>query len=212
MRKVIVTFAHGAQYEEMQALTMPAMSAYATSHGYDLCNWQVEQGNRPLSWEKIPALIEMLTRYDVALWLDADVMICDLSIDLAAEVSPNAMQALAIHDVPGVGSVPNCGVWFLRQAMLPTLRLLNEDSQYGFLRSHGWWEQAALMLRMGYTLESPCAHRSNTALWQQTHILGNEWNQHPEANWQGTPRFRHATNAGTKQRLDMLRSWQAVTA
>lgn len=208
MRKVICTFAYGAAYKEMQALTLPVLTAYATRHGYDRCNWQVEPTGRPLSWEKLPALIELLSRYDAALWVDADVMVCDNSADLADEIPAHAVQALALHTVPGIGEVPNCGVWFVRQAMLPTLQLLNRDAEFEFLRLHGWWEQAALMLRLGYTLKQPCVRRANTGLWQQTYVLGNEWNQHPAASWQGVPRFRHATAAGMKQRLAALRSWQ----
>jgi hypothetical protein len=157
-------------------------------------------------------MLQLLADYDAVLWIDADVMICDLSLDLADVVPVHMAQALAVHTVPGTGDVPNCGVWFVRQTMVKTLTLLNTDSQHNFLRLHPWWEQAALMLRLGYTLEIPCHRMATTGLGMVTYTLGNEWNRHPEAIWQGVARFRHATCMPMPQRLAALRSWQAVPA
>jgi hypothetical protein len=88
--------------------------------------------------------------------------------------------------------VPNCGVWVLGQQMIPTLTEIYDAGRY---LNHPWWEQAAILERMGYrvegvhsTLEAP------TDLYRNTKFLDATFNHHPtDARKVSSPHFLHVT-------------------
>jgi hypothetical protein len=89
--------------------------------------------------------------------------------------------------------VPNSGVWVCTREMLPTIC---DTWNAGKYLNHPWWEQAAVLERMGYivtdkphaTLDKP------TTLYERTTFLQSTWNHHPhDARRIARPRFRHVT-------------------
>lgn len=199
----ICTFADG-RMADLQAISLPTVARYAARHGHQLVIGRPPQGERPASWHKVPLLRDLLDAHGEVLWIDADVVVTDLSADLFAEVPADAWQALVRHHTPD-GEVPNCGVWLCRRTMLPVLDRV--WSMTGYLH-HGWWEQAAVMELLGYDPHTrPTALREATDLYERTHWLGLEWNSHP---WDEAekPRFRHATMYGSR-RAEVMRGWAA---
>jgi hypothetical protein len=198
VNRALVTFAVGP-YEQLLEVSLPTMTAYAERHGYRLLAEPPALGTRPPSWMKLPLLRNALDEFDEVLWLDADVLIRDDSLDLADEVPADAWQALVRHHVVE-GEVPNCGVWFLRAAMRPMLDQLWGMDEY---LEHPWWEQGALVELLGYR-GRPVQLQAPSELCRRTHWLGLEWNSHEERDRHPRPRFAHATYGPLEWRLAVM--------
>ena len=172
----------GPEFAEIANHTLPLMERYAAKHGMDFESVNLHSGDAPPSWVKIPRVISSLQRgYDTVIWIDADVVIFDSSSSIIAGFPHSAWHGLVEHETE-CGLVPNCGVWVVRDEMLPTLREVwwRRDK---FLH-HPWWEQAAILDRMGYRLELtsgwPSAERGDeTELSAHTAFLPAKWNHHP---------------------------------
>jgi hypothetical protein len=195
--KALCTFGTDG-YRQLLKLTGPRMAAYAGRHGYDFV-WPrrgedlfevLAEANRgrPPSWMKIALLNVLLDSHEQVLWLDADVLVCDDSQDLADELPDGAWQAMVRHHTLD-GEVPNCGVWLVRPAMQPVLRQLWTMTQYNH---DGWYEQAALVELLGYE-RAPCRLLEPTELYENTRWLPLEWNSHEQNDPHPQPRFAHAT-------------------
>lgn len=193
MRSLILTGWSGDLHTAMSRHTVPLMAAYAKRHGHHIRTLLLEGGDRPPSWNKLPALHAALGVYDVVCWLDVDVVIASPGADIIAELQPGKCQAVVEH-LTECGRVPNCGVWVVTQDMMPTLeRAWVEGTEFPH---HPWWEQAAIMRLMGYVVE-PGPHGkldSPTTLYEQTTFLRPEWNHHPgDINKPDKPYFVHVT-------------------
>jgi hypothetical protein len=118
----------------------------------------------------------LLDDVDEVLWIDADAVILDDSVDLTSEVAPDAYQALVRH-VTHDGDVPNTGVWFLRgqrgRELLDAVWRREEYSQ------HEWWENAAAMDLLGYSLDRPVQALHETPWLTGTQWLSSKWNAIP---------------------------------
>jgi hypothetical protein len=197
MSRALVTLATGS-HREMLDLARPSFEEFADRHGYEIVEPELESSRAP-SWWKVPALRAVLSEYDEALWVDADIVIVDPSEDL--NVPEEAWQALVRHQT-GDGDVPNCGVWFVRRPMREVLDLIWAQTQR---IDHGWWEQAALMDHLGFNLH-PAGLVKPTLLYQRTHWLDGGWNVH---RWDTPgpirPRFLHATMH--PDRVAVMREW-----
>lgn len=191
MTTLLLTGWHGTTFAKMAAHTVPIVEAYAWRHGMQFCCVNLA-GERPASWMKIPALYRALHEYDRVVWIDADVVIVDPSENIADFVPNEMWQGLVEHCTPS-GAVPNCGVWVLTKHMLPTL--VDAWNSATFV-DHAWWEQAAILERIGYAVtDGPHAClETPTELYQRTAFIGNEWNDHPHDSQRHTsPRFVHVT-------------------
>jgi len=200
MRSLILTGWSGDLHTAMANHTVPLMAAYAKRHGHDFRTVGLD-GERPASWDKLPAMYAALRSYDVVAWLDVDVVVAWPGADIIAELQPGKSQAVVEH-LTECGRVPNCGVWVVARAMQPTLRQAWAEGS-AFV-DHPWWEQAAIMLLMGYVVE-PGPHGkldSPTTLYEQTTFLRPEWNHHPgDINKPDKPYFVHVTQYNDRLKL-----------
>jgi hypothetical protein len=176
--KALATFGIDS-HESLLRITLPRFRVYADLHGYDLMSCYVPISDRPAAWSKIPLLIQLLEEYESVLWLDADVLLVDYSSDISREVPPERIQGLVYHKLYGnknypVRIVPNTGVWLVKKEMIEWLKLIWSKEEY---LDHAWWEQAALISLLGYSIENNVPHsQTNTDLGLKTHQLGSEWN------------------------------------
>jgi hypothetical protein len=199
--RALVTFAVG-EHERLLQLALPRMAEYADRHGYDLIAHPPRMLWRPPSWLKVAALLDALTHYDEALWIDCDVVIVDGELDVDDELHDDDVQALVRHHTPD-GEVPNCGVWLVRQAMRPVLMQLWRMDRY---LNHPWWEQAAMLDLLGYRhRRRPVELAEPTDLYRRTHWLGLEWNSHEQNDRHPSPRFAHATCGSVDWREAVMR-------
>ena len=172
----------GPEFAEIANHTLPLMKRYAANHGMDYECVNLHSLDAPPSWVKIPRIMSALQcGRDTVTWIDADVVVFDSSSSILAGLPHSAWHALVEHETE-CGLVPNCGVWVVRDEMLPTLREVwwRRDK---FLH-HPWWEQAAILDRMGYRLELtsgwPSAEPGDeTELSAHTAFLPAKWNHHP---------------------------------
>jgi hypothetical protein len=192
MQSLILTGWSGATHTAMAKHTAPLMEAYADRHGHDFISLSLI-GERPASWQKLPAMYAALKAYDVVAWIDADVVVAWPDADIIAELQPGKCQAVVEH-LTECGRVPNCGVWVVSKEMRPTLQQAWTDG--GEFVHHPWWEQAAIMRLMGYVI-GPGPHGkldSPTRLYEQTTFLPPVWNHHPgDINKPDRPHFVHVT-------------------
>lgn len=202
--KALITLATGS-HEEFLEIALPSFKAFADRHEYEIIQPDM-RCSRPASWWKIPALMACLSEgFSEALWVDADVVIVDPSDDLP--VPANAWQALVEHHTAD-GDVPNCGVWLVREPMVPWLDKLWGMTQY---LHHGWWEQAALLDLLGYSPKRPTFHAKRTPLYDRTHWLDNGFNVHMwDTPTPARPRFMHASMHD--DRAEVMREWAATAS
>jgi hypothetical protein len=187
---LVITGWSGLEFAQIAACTLPVIHAYAARHGAGCACANLASSTSPASWMKVPAIIQGLRQHERVAWIDADVVILDDSLNIFDELG-DSWQALVEHETP-CGMVPNCGVWVLGQQMIPTL---TEIWDAGRFIDHAWWEQAAILDRMGYrvegvhsTLEAP------TDLYRNTKFLDPTWNHHPaDARKVLSPHFLHVT-------------------
>lgn len=190
MSDLILTGWAGVQFAEIAAHTLPVLRSYAVTHDISMACVNLV-GNRPPSWLKVQALYEELGRFDRVAWIDADVVVLDDSRNIFDDLG-DGWQALVEHHTPS-GTVPNCGVWLVTQAMRPVLAEMWNGKRH---IHHPWWEQATLLEQMGYeVLPGPVARLGTpTGLWHKTTWMGAEWNHHPhDTRRVATPRFLHVT-------------------
>lgn len=188
---LVLTGWSGVEFANIAAQTLPITEAYARRHGHRFACVNLS-GPRPPSWQKVPAIYSALQSHDRVVWIDADVVIVRHDADIVAELPDGQWQALVEHDTPS-GQVPNCGAWVLSQHMLPVLK---EAWESGDDLQHPWWEQAAILRRMGYSVSdvpTACVDSPST-LYERTTLLAAEWNHHPyDSRRVGEPRFVHVT-------------------
>lgn len=156
MKKILTSFGFGSHSKFLEVAT-PSFYRYGSVHNYD-CFFPSENffstkiKNLPHSWWKVEVITHLLQSYDIVLWLDSDVIICDTSTDISESLTKQDEMGLVIHEVP-IGFVPNCGIWILKKE---SLKWINDLWLYNkFMRSDGWWEQAAMMYKLGFNPDEP---------------------------------------------------------
>lgn len=226
MKRAIVTYAADA-HEELLDVVLPTYRTFAERHGYDLCvtrNDLVESlqympmaNQLPPAWRKIPLLLEALSRYEEVVWFDCDLVVVDPREDFPPMVSDpttgvftqDKLHALVRHFEDN-SEVPNSGVWRLRRGMEPLLQKILELEVF---TDHGWWEQAALLTLMGYTVppegsEFPltkcrCVHPT---YWTRAcQFMRLKYNSHPNYRAEH-PVIVHCSYPSMPQRLEVMRS------
>lgn len=179
MTKALATFGSGASARLLQ-LSLPVLENYAKLHGYEVAVGDGDAEGRPPSWGKVPFLGSLLTRHEFVLWLDADALILDPSVDIESVVPPDAFQAFVVAELaPGKGRAPSMGVWALRAGKM-SQAFLAEVWRQDDLITHRLWEQAAVMRLLGWTTELPFAKERASEWDGGSHVLGEEWNMVPQ--------------------------------
>lgn len=204
MRRTVVSAYYGDHFRPVASLTWPEIDSFARRHGHGFLPIQFRGPfGRPPAWLKLAAVARAFEKTDEVLWIDADVLIVDQSLDI--EVPQSYWQAMVEHTT-AEGHVPNTGVWLLRREMIGVLvAVAMRDS----LIDHRWWEQAAIMHEMGYGVESvPCGRVRDSMLYENTMFLPEEWNAWVGSDPAIRPRFRHACGLHAPgQQLETIRSW-----
>lgn len=197
----IITGWTGDLFSQISSLTVPLIENYAKKHRMRFVCGDLS-GTRPASWNKIPLIERYLHTSSKVIWIDADIVIEDDSVDISQLIDKSSWQALVEHH-PFPEHVPNCGLWILTPSMISILHSIWNSGKH---INHGWWEQACILEELGYSSRIGSAHRiKNTDLFQKTTWLGAEWNHHPcDQGRVRNPRFRHITQYSN--RLEAVRA------
>ncbi len=210
MTKAIVTYAAG-MHQNLLDIALPRFREYADKHGYKLIIGD-KLCDRPGGWNKIPLLIDAFVfgKHEHVLWLDCDLVITDTSMDVMSVVDgfKRGMCHSLVRHFTSASEVPNSGVWLLRKDALPLLERIWELTVF---TNHGWWEQAALMTLLGYSVppEGSVFDRTKCRVvhaseWHaRCHFLRCEWNSHP--NYRADkPRIVHCSYPDMAMRIETM--------
>lgn len=218
--KALCSIGAGA-HEPLLALSEPTFRAYARRHGYELVTSTHADPGRPPAWAKVALLRELIERFELVLWIDADAVIVDGREDIARRLEPDRHLALVRHRL-GDQLIPNTGVLLVRSGPVARALLQQVWSATRFVE-HPWWENAALLDALGYALPGsldpglsgrlhrvarrllgrelrPCAPVRPSPFTASTQFLSHEWNStylDPAEH----PRIVHCLGVPVEQRL-----------
>lgn len=210
MKRAIVTYAAGA-HEELLDVALPTYKEFASKHGYDLIIGE-KICDLPPAWNKISLLMKAFKTYDEIVWLDCDLVIVDTSEDFPT-LDNTKLHSLVRH-FEDSSEIPNSGVWRLRKFNgLYSEDLLVDISSLEVFRNHGWWEQAALMTLMGYTVppegsdfkKTKCRNVVQTKWYNNCQFMRLCWNSHPNYRAE-KPKIVHCSYQDMPRRLEVMRA------
>ena len=188
-RKVLCSIGAGTHAKLLDA-SRETFAVYAQRHGYDLCLLNdVLVRDRPASWSKVPLLLDLLAKYDIALWVDADAAFADVSTDIVGSLGRRDLMGLVAHRTPAGDSIPNCGVWVLRRSWWIRLFLKRVWRSTAYVE-HRWWENAAVLTFLGYEIEPTVRLAKPSYVYKRTKLLPVEWNS-ISLDVAAHPRIRH---------------------
>lgn len=216
LKKVLVSFAENT-HTSLLEISIASLYKYSCKYNYDLIipskniiqsiaqSYNIDI-NRPTSWLKIPILLDLISKYDVVLWIDADIVINKFDIDIISELhNKDFTQAFVVHHTPE-GYIPNCGVWILNKNSKNLLLDIWNQVEY---IEHCWWEQKANMSLMNWNQK--IEQQDNLSDYGKTSIeLPYEWNMHKcdsryDLNSEINCRFLHATTY--IDRFNTMKDW-----
>jgi hypothetical protein len=201
MRKTIVSLGVGPQ-ARLLALASRSFRPYAARHGYELAlSREILDPSRPAPWSKIVLLRKLASKYDILLWLDADLVIVDRSVDIADELEDERYLYLAEHQTRE-GRMPNSGVMLLRGGE-QTVAFLDEVYAQRDLIHHRWWENAAICRLLGYNLDPVAPGDPTPLLTDWTKLISPRWNAIPDSPVRD-PRIRHYPGYSLKVRAALM--------
>ncbi len=204
--RCIITYAADA-HEELLDISLPTYNAFAQRHGYNMIVGE-KLTDRPPPWNKVPLLLNLLERYDEVVWFDCDLIVVDGSEDFP-KMLPNYTHSMVRH-FEDSSEVPNSGVWRLTKKCVP---LLSKMLELEVFWDHGWWEQAALMTLMGYSVPPQGSMFSKTKCkcwhptrWQrECQFMRVCFNSHP--NYRAAhPRIVHCSYTNMLQRIEVMQA------
>jgi len=188
---VICSLATG-RHCELLAESAPTLAAYAQRHGWSLVLSSERLGDRPASWTKITLVQELLSHYEFVFWVDADALIVDLDRDILAEINDDADIWFARHpqDRNPEATVLNAGIFLARSSPFTRDLLAAMWASEQFI-DHNWWENAALLHLLGYSLEPQFA-KLHESIWDaRVGQLDLAWNSVPGYCESPNPAINH---------------------
>ncbi|HRE02772.1 MAG TPA: hypothetical protein PLV68_15840 [Ilumatobacteraceae bacterium] len=185
------------RHRVLMAIAAPTIDAYARRHGWDVVlSSEVLAPERPPSWAKIRLLQDLMGHYEYVFWIDADAIVVDTRRNVLDEIDRAKQMWFASHpqqrDERAV--VLNAGVILLRSGEFAEhlLRSTWEQTQYV---DHNWWENAALLALLGYSLESPYARLRDSEFDDGIGALDLSWNSVPGYCESTAPAVNHHARA-----------------
>jgi hypothetical protein len=201
VRKAIVSLGTGPQ-SRLLALAARSFRRYGARHGYSLeLARETVDPTRPAPWSKIVLLRRLAASHDLLLWLDADLVVVDDSLDIASELDDDRFLYLVEHQTKE-GRMPNSGVMLLRGGA-ETIAFLDEVYAQEDLIEHRWWENAAICRLLGYRLDPIGPGTPTPLLSRHTKLISPRWNSIPDAP-APSPRIRHYPGYSLKARAVLM--------
>ena len=155
-RGVLVSAAGPQMRDILHDLALPSFRRFASQWGYrlhvvDLAVDVVgaDAAAQQAKWMKVGLLRAALTKFPLALWLDADVLLVRHDEDIAQHLHPDHFQALALEHVPHEHRVnPNTGVWLMRSC--PAALAFLDAVEAAGPPPGPWADQGAVLAALGW--------------------------------------------------------------
>lgn len=185
--RVIVTAAGPRMWPVLEECALPSFRRYAVRWDFDVHAVRLpadgagaDAAAQRAKWAKITLLRAALERYDLALWLDADVLVLRDDEDVVAHLHPDAFQGLVLEQVPYEHRLnPNTGVWLLRAG--PAATALLDAVEAAGPQPGPWADQGAVLLTLGWNRGDERYHWARpgrgTPFLDGTSWLPTGWNQ-----------------------------------
>lgn len=149
MKPIITTLVIGNDYRKALAKCLISKVEYAKQHSYTYiqAGEEVWDRHRPISWSKIPFLLDLCSKHPdgTIIWQsDADVLITNPSLTIEEhilpELPPNKDMLLTFDSCGHI----NFGNVILRNSpwLRDFLKRVGEQKQFTY---HIWWENAAVI-------------------------------------------------------------------
>jgi hypothetical protein len=209
-RAVICTLATGS-HERFLDATAPTIHAYAARHGWSaVVSAEHLAPERPPSWSKLRLVQQLLDEFEFVLWVDADAIVVDIDRCILDEIEHDADIWFARHpqERNPDATVLNAGVLLARSSQF-SRDLLGEIWAAERFIDHNWWENAALLDILGYSLEPPYPQLRQTRWNERIGQLSLDWNSVPGYCESEHPAVNHHARAdhdSFERRLGDLRS------
>jgi hypothetical protein len=180
------------RHRELLCEAAPTIAAYAQRHGWSVVLSSETLGDRPASWSKLLLVRELLQSYEVVFWVDADALIVDLDRDIVAELSNDHDIWFAHHpqERNPDATVLNAGIFVARSSPF-TFELFDAMWANERFIDHNWWENAALLDLLGYSLEPPFPKLRDTKWDARIGQLDLAWNSVPGYCESPAPALNH---------------------
>ncbi len=154
--RVIHTAAGPNMRKTLHQLTLPPIRSYAQRWGWAVHGQELPadgEGADPLAqqakWAKVGLLRQALHRHQLALWIDADVLILRTDEDIRQHLHPDSFQALALEQVPHEHRInPNTGVWLMRSC--PAAFAFLDAVEAAGPQPGPWADQGAVLAALGW--------------------------------------------------------------
>jgi hypothetical protein len=174
----------------LDTISLPSFVAFGRRHGYNIEVNRIAEDDdsdrrgtvaKGVRWQKINFIRSALEHSDVALWLDADVLICRTDADVLDSLSKSDYQGLVLHNVLLENRTnPNTGVWVMRNTK-KSFDFLDKISTIGMPEGR-WADQGAVLRALGWFLGDAYYKGARmpdvpTEFMQGTAWLPNGWNQ-----------------------------------
>jgi len=191
-RRVICSLGRGA-HSQLLAVSSPTLVAYARRWKWDLLlSSENLAPERPIPWSKVKLLQELVEQYDTIWWIDADALIVDTRRHILDELPAPRDLYLVEHPQASEGApvVPNFGVVLLRSTdyMRDFLQRMWDMEEF---IDHNWWENAALVVMLGHSVDPPYERVTETADREHVGFLDVAWNSVPDQAESPAPVIRH---------------------
>jgi len=140
-----VVTAYNDKHAELLDITRSIYQSYCNKHNFKFIEYQINNFDRPPSWFKIKAILNLFKNSDndYALWCDADTMILNLEYDISKIINTEK-DFYVSRDNLGI----NCGVFLMKNTPFIYHLLQTIDNLYPrYHNAHplcGIWEQAAV--------------------------------------------------------------------
>ena len=154
----------------------------------------------PPSWQKLALIKELLPTYDLVLWIDADAVVVDPTVDIASALAPDKWIYCVEHET-AQGSHVNAGVLMVRSCPESAAFLRDVLRQVQF-KAHDWWDQAAILYNMGWDLR-PLRRRRVTQYSSGLSLLDKRWNSIPPDR-AAAPYIMHFAGMDHERRLQLM--------
>ncbi len=155
---------------------------------------------------KLRLIRALLKQYDLVVWIDADAIFVDPTVDISRELVPGRWLYAVEHDTVE-GRHLNTGVLMMRSCPEAELFLADVAAQRQFFL-HKWWEQAAMLYLLGYDLWS-VQHVRSTKYSAGLLVLDKRWNSIPP-DPAPAPYIFHGAGLNHRQRMETMQERLAV--
>ena len=196
---------------ELLTVTAPTYDAFARAQGYDLVlSTELLARDRPAAWSKLALVTELLETYEVVIWLDADTVVMRFDREFP-EPTGEQVMTLAHHpqERDPDKTVPNTGVFALKRCQRTTELLSEWRADREGLTDHNWWDNAAFLRMLGYSIEPPF-HIVEPSEWRdRIGAIDLRWNSVPGYCESPEPAINHHARADHddhRRRIDGMRA------